>query len=186
MPHQRTPRGASLSLETLESPPGGILHSYQAPRCPSEANLEKGPGGAGKHPEARTRGTTQWPNPLSRKQRKNPPRKGRRLVAPAADRSSRAASFARSDRRKLLGSSQSPRVERSVGLALVNIECFDALCVGCTEDCAGGVGTHRPCCYLAAPLRRLLSQFLVPPLFTELPRRWVPGKTAYPRELTFV
>ena len=37
--------------------------------------------------------------------------------------------------------------ERFVGLALVNIECFDALCVGCTEDCAGGVGTHRPCCY---------------------------------------
>jgi hypothetical protein len=99
-----------------------------------------------------------WPSPLSRTQRKNPQAKRRRLVAPAVDRGSHAASFARSDRRKLLGVSWSARAKRCVGLAPVNMECFDALCVACTEDCAGGVDPHRPCCCLSAPLRRLLSQ----------------------------
>jgi hypothetical protein len=59
---------------------------------------------------------------------------------------------------KLLGVSWSARAKRCVGLAPVNMECFDALCVACTEDCAGGVDPHRPCCCLSAPLRRLLSQ----------------------------
>jgi hypothetical protein len=35
--------------------------------------------------------------------------------------------------------------------------CFDALRVACSEECGGGAGLHRPCCHLAAPLRRLLS-----------------------------
>jgi hypothetical protein len=35
--------------------------------------------------------------------------------------------------------------------------CFDALCVVCSEECLGGAGLHRSCCYLAAPLRQLLS-----------------------------
>ena len=114
-----------------------------------------------------------WPSSLSRTQRKNLRAKRRRLVAPVADSGSRATSFARSDRRKLLGASPCARDKRLVGLALVDMRCFDTLRVGCTEDCAGGAGPHRPCCYLAAPLRRLLSQFLVPPLFTEMPRRRV-------------
>ena len=125
-------------------------------------NVDKrnGPSGVATTPRGPDqREATLWPRPLSRTQRENPQAKKKKLGAPAADSGSRAASFSRSDRRRLLGVSQSARTRRCVGLALVDIGCFDALRV-CNVLLGGGAGVRRANGPVAASFQRLLSQFL--------------------------
>jgi hypothetical protein len=108
-------------------------------------------------PEARTTGRDLlWSSPLSCTQPKNPPRKRRRLGAPIAASGSRAASFARSDRRKLPGASRYARRRRFVGLALVDIGCFDAQRV-CNALLGGGAGLRRANSGVVGALGQLLS-----------------------------
>jgi hypothetical protein len=116
-----------------------------------------GPGGAGKHPEARTTGRDPlWPSPLSCTLRKNPQAKRRRLVAPAAASISRAGNFARCTKSKSPLGMAFGLESVTAGLALKPRGWFDAQRV-CNALLGGGAGLCRANSGVVTALGQLLS-----------------------------